>query len=98
MRKILAIVFLSIFTVQLLPLRLIGKMLWNNQMTEEVHEQGPCSKKMTGDTHDKFWYLHFITPPNAENEPEICYKHSFRDEALIKCLHLDVPVQPPNIA
>lgn len=98
MRRLLAILFLTIFTIQLLPLRVIGKMLWNNQMTEEVHENGPCQKKMTNDTHDKFWYLHFITPPSAESEIKTCFKHAFRDEALIKCPHLEVPLQPPNMA
>lgn len=96
MKKLLAIIFLAIFTFQILPVKAIGKLLCSNQMTEEVHEHG-CSKKMTND-HNKLWYLHFMTAPNAENEPEICFKHAFRDEALIKCLHLDVPLQPPNRA
>lgn len=95
MKKLLAILFLTIFTFQILPVRAIGKILWNSQMTEEVHEHG-CSKKMTNDNHDRFWYLHFITPQCLEDKPEVCYKHALRDEALIKCLHLDVPLQPPN--
>lgn len=98
MRKALAILFLTIFTIQILPIRAIGKMLWNSQMTEEVHEHGPCHKKMTNDNHDKFWYLHFITPPGAEQETRTCFKHAFRDETLFKCPHLEVPLQPPNIA
>jgi len=97
MRKLLAIICLSIFSFQIIPVKAIGKMLWNNQMTEEVHENGPCCKKMPGDTHDRFWYLHFITPATEERQPEVCYKHALRDEALIKCHHLEVPVQPPNV-
>ncbi len=98
MRKFLSILFLAIFSFQILPIKAIGKLLCSNQMTEEVHEHG-CSKKMTNDPqHDRSWYLHFFATPKAENEPEICFKHAFRDEALIKCLHLDVPLQPPNAA
>ncbi len=94
MRKLLAILFLSIFTIQMLPIEAIGKILWNGQMTEEVHENGHCHKKMTGEA-DKLWYLNFA--------PVVCHAPVFngfhgiiRDEALIKCLHLEVPIQPPN--
>lgn len=97
MRKLLSIIFLAIFTFQILPVKAIGKLLCSNQMTEEVQEHG-CSKKMTNDTHNKFWYLDYMTGPKAEDESKICFKHAFRDEALIKCLHLDVPLQPPNKA
>ena len=96
MRKLLSILFLAIFVFQILPVKEIGKLLCSNQLTEEVHEHG-CAKKMTSDSQDKLWYLHFITAPKAVNERETCFKHAFRDEALVKCLHLDVPVQPPNV-
>ncbi len=96
MKKLLAILFLTIFAFQVLPVKAIGKILWDGQMTEEVHEHGPCHKKMTNTDHDKFWYLHFISTQHIENEPKVCFKHALRDEALIKCLHLEVPLQPPN--
>lgn len=38
MRKLLAIFLLIIFTVQVIPIRMIGKMLGNNQNTEEVQD------------------------------------------------------------
>ena len=96
MKKFLAIIFLTIFAFQVLPVKAIGKILWDGQMTEEVHEHGPCQKKMTGSDHDKFWYLHFITPQHIEGKPQLSFKHAMRDEALIKCFHLEVPLQPPN--
>ena len=97
MKKFLAIIFLTVFAFQVLPIKAIGKILWDGQMTEEVHEHGPCHKKMTHSGHDKFWYLHFITPPHVESEPKVCFKHALRDETLIKCTHLEVPLQPPNV-
>lgn len=97
MKKILAILFLTIFTFQVLPIRQIGKILWDGQMTEEVHENGPCHKKMANNDHDKFWYLNFFSPLSPEATAAVCYKHAHRDEALINCVHLEVPLQPPNI-
>jgi len=95
MRKFLAVICLTIFTIQLLPLRAIGKMLWNGQMTEEVHECNQHQKKMNTNDHDKLWYLDLAAPfTNTDVAP--CYKHALRDEALIKCLHQEVPLQPPN--
>ena len=95
MRKFIAIFFLSLFTIQLLPLKAIGKLLCNGQMTEEVHEEVPLQKKMNTNDHDKFWYLDFSGRAIVDQTPP-CYLHALRDEALIKCMHLDVLLQPPN--
>jgi hypothetical protein len=97
MKKFLAIIFLTVFAFQILPVKAIGKILWDNSMTEEVHEHGPCHKKMAATHHDKFWYLQFFSTPAIENEPVVCFKHALRDEALINCVHLEVPLQPPNV-
>ena len=40
MRKLLAILFLTIFTFQVVPLKVIGKLLSTSQNTEEVHDDG----------------------------------------------------------
>ncbi len=40
MRKTLAILFLIIFSLQILPLQVIGKLLSSGQNTEEVHDDG----------------------------------------------------------
>ncbi len=37
MRKLLAIFFLTVFSFQVLPLKVIGKLLNSGQNTEEVH-------------------------------------------------------------
>lgn len=65
-------------------------------MTEEVHENGPCHKKMSGGEADKHWYLNCA--PIACHAPVFNgFNGIVRDEALIKCLHLEVPIQPPNL-
>ncbi len=96
MRKVLSILFLTLFSFQLLPIKQIGKILWNGTMTEEVHEHGPFHKKLAGDDHNKSWYHCFSTALNIGSKHNADFEHAHRDEALIKCLHLDVPVQPPN--
>lgn len=96
MRRVLAILFLSLFTIQILPIEVIGKALWNGQITEEVHENGPSPKKMATDP-DKLWYLNFA-PITQQISASNNFKGIIRDEALIKCLYLEVPIQPPNYA
>lgn len=38
MKKILAIIFLTIFSLQVLPVRELGKMLYKGMLAEEIHE------------------------------------------------------------
>jgi hypothetical protein len=38
MRKLLAYIFLTIFSFQVLPVKEIGKILFKGMMTEEIHE------------------------------------------------------------
>lgn len=40
MKKLLAYIFLTIFSFQVLPVKEIGKILFKGQMTEEIHESG----------------------------------------------------------
>ena len=84
------------FTFQVLPIKQIGKILWNGQMTEEVHEGGNCNKKMANADHDKFWYLNLSSFVSNDITVDASYKHSHRDEALTVAVDLDVPLQPPN--
>jgi len=91
MRRLIAILFLTIFSLQLLPVETIGKILWNGQMTEEVHEQGSFQKKMAPDKH---WYLQFSAAQDRLAASD--FKYALRDEALIKCYHLEVLLQPPK--
>lgn len=38
MKKILAIIFLTVFSLQVLPVRELGKMLYKGMLAEEIHE------------------------------------------------------------
>jgi hypothetical protein len=96
MRKLIAVLFLIVLSIQILPVEVIGKMLWNNQLTEEVHEHGPSSKKLGSIHHDKCWYLYFAHTIDVADKNTSNLFHALQDEPLIKCHHLDVPLQPPN--
>jgi hypothetical protein len=87
-----AILFLTIFSFQLLPVEMIGKILWSGQMTEEVHEHSTFQKNMP---QDKLWYLHF-SDSDCSGQNKNDFKYAIRAEALIKCYHLEVLLQPPN--
>ena len=44
MKKLIAYIFLFIFSFQVLPIKEIGKILFKNQLTEEIKE-ADCSQK-----------------------------------------------------
>jgi len=97
MRPFLAIVFLTIFSFQILPVKEIGKILWNGTMTEEVHEHGPTHKKLVQVFPDKNWYQHFLNTVHMGSKNNSDFSHALRAEALIPTVSLEVPLQPPNL-
>jgi len=96
MRPIIASLFLLIFSFQLLPIKEIGRILWNGNMTEEVNEQGPHAKKSAETFSDKNWYQHFLNALSTGSKNNADFSHALRDEALIPNVSLEVPLQPPN--
>lgn len=95
MRKFLAILFLIIFSTQVLPVKSIGKVLCSGQNNEEVQEHAPGSK-LQFNFHDKYWYLHYLATKEVELVTTASTQYLLQDEALIKCFNLDVLLQPPN--
>ena len=69
----------------------MGENLWNQTISEEeVHPHVIKIKAI-----NKLWYLDFAVNCDQFDTPS---KNSFLtvDEALIKCFHLEVLIQPPN--
>jgi len=97
MKQLLSIMFLTIFSFQIIPIKEIGKLLWSGQMTEEVHNTCDNQKSSSNDeVHKKLWYHHYADHAGREMANRISFPTFPIDEALIKCLHLDVALQPPN--
>jgi len=97
MKQLLSILFLTIFSFQIIPIKEIGKLLWSGQMTEEVHSTCDNQKSSLNDeVHKKLWYHHYAHYASEELADKAAFPSFHIDEALIKCLHLDVALQPPN--
>jgi hypothetical protein len=94
-KKIISILFLLILSVQLLPVESIGSMIFKQSLTEEVHEHSV--NRINSLSEDKLNHHFEFSFPGCEilsNAPEKNYH--IKDEALIKCFHLEVLLQPPN--
>lgn len=96
MRILISIFFFLLLSTQLIPVKEVGKNLWSQTTAEEevtpqnlVHKLQPI--------FNKFWYLDFS---GSVDQFDSKNKQTFIivDEALIKCYHLEVLTQPPNLA
>ena len=72
MKKIVAYIFLFIFSFQILPVKELGKMLFKQQMTEEIKED--CSQ---GGTEEE---------SKAKNGPDPLHNNSGQSLARIQYL------------
>jgi hypothetical protein len=96
MRILISIFFFLALSTQLLPLPEVGKVLWSQTTAEEeVTPQTLVSKLQP--TFNRLWYLDFddtVDQFNSKSNPSFIIV----DEALIKCFHLEVLIQPPDLA
>ncbi len=95
-KKIITILFLSIFLTQLLPLRQVGQLIAGATMTEELPETG--SSKSTAGFMDAKWFLvssnHWNN--NGFNTSGQCQYIHF-SETLPFLLASEVQSPPPDI-
>jgi hypothetical protein len=102
-KKLLAYIFLTIFSFQVLPVKEIGKILFKGQMTEEIHESGPSpdngNAKLKKGT-DPFRLHNFDTKDIARIQylsAKICIA-IVEAERLPKQFIPDIVTPPPNFA
>lgn len=82
-------------SLQLIPIEEIGAMIFKQTMTEEVQEHAVSPIKALNE--DKLSHKIEYSFPGSQSilvEPDFSYH--LQDEALIKCFHLEVLLQPPN--
>jgi hypothetical protein len=82
--------------MQVLPLRQIGAILFNNQITEEIAHGADYGKKLQGEkeSHDYFPSVFYCTTLElAGTNNQSIYAHS----RLVKLHVEEVPTPPPNI-
>ncbi|MEO8109409.1 MAG: hypothetical protein ABI594_05235 [Ginsengibacter sp.] len=92
-KKIITIFFLSVFLIQLLPIREVGKLIAGATMTEELPESG-ASKS----TVDAKWFLtHTHYGDNTALNSTGLSQYIHFSETLPFRLPSDVQTPPPNI-
>ena len=95
-KKIITIFFLSVFLVQLLPLREVGKLIAGATMTEELPEAGASNS--TAGSMDAKWFLTSVNYGNnnaLNTTGQSQYIHF--SETLPFRLPSDVQTPPPDI-
>ncbi|ANI87903.1 hypothetical protein A9P82_00340 [Arachidicoccus ginsenosidimutans] len=97
MKKILAILCLIIFSFQVIPVKAVGKLLSSGQITEDVqHADTPVKQMTDDDSLSKFWTSHHYFAVSSPSSFSLSKRFYITDDALIKCHHLEVLLQPPN--
>ncbi len=95
-KKIIALICLIVLCTQVIPLRQIGAMLFNNQLTEEIAHGSDCGKKLSGEKE-----VHNFFPVvfnNATKELAVTNNQSIYSRSRLVKLHIaEVPTPPPNI-
>ncbi len=97
MKRLIAICCLTIFLFQVIPVKELGQLLASGQMTEELqHDNAPQKQSLNEEVHKKLFIPHNYLVAGAFNCSLAATSLFAPDEALIKCLHLEVLIQPPN--
>lgn len=97
MKTALAILFLSIFSFQLLPVKEIGKLIASQSMAEEIHETGNFGNPIKEVKLKHSWLPNFLTPSKDNLHLLSHSKFALRAETLIIWFNNDVLLQPPNL-
>jgi hypothetical protein len=95
LKKIIALFCLVVVSIQVMPVRQIGAMLFNNQFTEEITHTADCGKKLP---------LHKSTDNYLFASMRAALKISttngysiYAQEGLVKQHVAEVQTPPPNI-
>lgn len=95
-KKIIALICLVVLSIQVLPLRQIGAMLFNNQITEEIAHSYSFGKKSNAEKE----IHHFFTAELNTTAKELSITNNqsiYSRSSLIKLHIAEVPTPPPNI-
>ena len=95
-KKIIALICLVVLSTQVLPLRQIGAILFNNQLTEEIAHSVDGGKKMNGEK-EMHHCFHAALNTTAK-ELSVTNNQSIYSRSRLVKLHIaEVPTPPPNI-
>ncbi|MBS1747028.1 MAG: hypothetical protein JST21_12725 [Bacteroidetes bacterium] len=94
-KKLIALFCMVVISIQFMPVRQIGAMLFNNQITEELTHAADCGKKLPIDKSSEtnlFASLHDATKMLSINGHSI-----YAQEDLVKQHVAEVQTPPPNL-
>jgi len=96
LKKIIALICLFVLSMQVIPVRQIGAMLFNNQITEEIAHSSDCGKKLSVEKESDNYILSFnhynISALSLTNNRSI-HAHT----VLVKLHVEEVQTPPPNL-
>lgn len=97
MKKLLSIFLVSLMCIQMLPIKEVGKLLFNNQIVEE-HVEGGCSSKGPKLTSDLSF--HRYAEMEAAMSPELflsTLNYNYYEEIPASPIQ-EIQTPPPNAA
>ncbi len=95
LKKIIAVICLTVLSTQVIPLRQIGAILFNNQLTEEIAHGSDFGKKFSEEKelHTNYPFLSVQVKILSDISNHSMYAHA----RLVKQHVADVPTPPPNL-
>lgn len=96
LKKIIALICILVLSVQVIPLRQIGAMLFNNQLTEEIAHNSDCGKKSSSEKEVPSSFPAVLN--TAVKELSATNNLSIYSRSNLVKLHIaEVPTPPPNM-
>ena len=95
-KKIIALFCLIVLCIQVVPLRQIGAMLFNNQITEEIAHASDCGKKLSEEKELHSYFpsvFNVLSKTLSGTNNQSIYGHV----RLVKLHVAEVPTPPPNL-
>lgn len=95
LKKVIALFCLSVVSLQILPVKQIGSILFNNQITEEIAHADISKKQTAKNESDQYLvpHLNYNTQESADTnnyDTQACF-------ALVQLHYAEVPTPPPNV-
>ena len=95
LKKALALFCLIVVCLQALPVKQIGAILFNNQITEEIAHADVAKKQTAKNESD-----HYLLPHLNYNTQESACTNNHNAQAcfaLVRLHYAEVPTPPPNL-
>jgi hypothetical protein len=95
LKKVIALICLIVLSTQVVPLRQIGAILFNNQITEEIAHASDCGKRLSEEKELHTSYLSLGIQVKILSD--INNLSMFAHSRLVKQHVAEVPTPPPNL-